>query len=335
MTPAASDGNASMQLLTDWRYRAVVWSVLLSALGYLGFALWGGWRSVADAVGAVGVPGMVLVLGLSLVNYGLRFLRWQAYLAALGHRVPWGHSLRIYVAGFALTTTPAKAGEALRSVLLRPLGVPFTASLTAMLSERLSDVLAVLLLALLGLVAYPDARPLVVVGAAATFAAFLALSSLPLLNRLHSSIRGQGRVSRLLRHVADILIQARSCHAPRLLVLATGLGLTAWFAEAWAFHLVLARMGADVGLTLAISFYAISMLAGALSFMPGGLGGAEAAMIAMLHWAGVGTAESIAATVLIRLATLWFAVGLGTVSLLSLPPGAKHVTRAASGDSGR
>lgn len=331
MTPAASDGNASMQLLTDWRYRAVVWSVLLSALAYLGFALWGGWQSVADAVGAVGMPGMVLVLGLSLANYGLRFLRWQAYLGALGHAVPWWPSLRIYVAGFALTTTPAKAGEALRSVLLIPWGVPVPASLTAMVSERLSDILAVVLIALLGLAAYPDARPLIAGSAAVTLAALVALSSHGLLSGIHSSVRGSGRVSRLLRHLTRILMQARTCHSPRLLALATGLGLAAWLAEAWAFHLVLAWMGADVEPTLAMAFYAISMLAGALSFMPGGLGGAEAAMIAMLHWAGVGTAESIAATVLIRLATLWFAVGLGALSLLRLQstvPPARNGKRA-------
>ena len=57
------------------------------------------------------------------------------------------------------------------------------------------------------------------------------------------------------------------------------------------------------------------MLAGALSFMPGGLGGAEAVMVGLLVWAGIGDAEALVATVLIRLSTLWFAVGIGAFVL--------------------
>jgi uncharacterized protein (TIRG00374 family) len=72
-------------------------------------------------------------------------------------------------------------------------------------------------------------------------------------------------------------------------------------------------MGADIPLTFAVFVYALSMLAGALSFMPGGLGGAEAAMVALLVWKGMPSANAIAATVLIRLATLWFAVAIGAI----------------------
>ena len=66
---------------------------------------------------------------------------------------------------------------------------------------------------------------------------------------------------------------------------------------------------------IAVFVYAIAMLAGALSFMPGGLGGAEAAMVALLVWGGASSPEAVAATVLIRLATLWFAVVLGVLFL--------------------
>jgi uncharacterized membrane protein YbhN (UPF0104 family) len=105
-----------------WRYRAVVWSVLLTAVGYLGFAFWSGWQDVANAIGKVGLLGIGVALSLSLLNYGLRFIRWQAYLRAMDHHVPWWPSLRIYLAGFALTTTPGKAGEALRGVLRKRWG---------------------------------------------------------------------------------------------------------------------------------------------------------------------------------------------------------------------
>jgi uncharacterized protein (TIRG00374 family) len=57
------------------------------------------------------------------------------------------------------------------------------------------------------------------------------------------------------------------------------------------------------------------MLVGALSFLPGGLGGTEASMVALLMLNNVAQSQAVAATVLIRLATLWFAVALGVIAL--------------------
>jgi uncharacterized protein (TIRG00374 family) len=297
------------------RYRAVVWSVLLAAVGYLGFALWSGWHDVVNAVSKVGFLGVAVALSLSLLNYGLRFIRWQAYLKAMDHPVPWWPSLRIYLAGFALTTTPGKAGEALRGLLLKRWAMPYPKSLAAFLSERLSDLLAIIVLTLLGLTAYPAAQPLIAVGAAGVLAAFVALSSQRMLQKLQEAVRGTTRIAALLRHLFQILLQARRCHSPMLLVRATGLSLVAWAAEAWAFHLVLYWTGIEIPLGFAVFVYSISMLAGALSFMPGGLGGAEAVMVALLVWKGVGGAEAVAATIFIRVSTLWFAVVLGSVFL--------------------
>ncbi|MEG3191457.1 lysylphosphatidylglycerol synthase transmembrane domain-containing protein [Lysobacter sp. D1-1-M9] len=301
----------STQSLPGWHTRAVVGSMLLAATGYLGFALWSGWQEVLAAIGKVGVLGVAAALSLSLANYGLRFIRWQAYLRAMDHPVPWRPSLKIYIAGFALTTTPGKAGEALRGVLLKRLGTPYPTSLAAFLSERLSDLLAVVVLTLFGLTVYPMSQPMVAVGAAGVVAAFLVLSSQGLLQRLHGAVTGTARIASLLRDGLQVLLQARRCHTPALLAGATGLSLVAWAAEAWAFHLILQWMGLDVPLGFAVFVYAISMLAGALSFMPGGLGGAEFAMVTLLAWQGIPGPDAIAATVLIRLTTLWFAVGIG------------------------
>src|SRR5512137_2100324 len=106
-------------VLSGWRFRALLLVVLLSALGYLAFSLWGGWHEVVSAIVRVGFIGTVIALALSLVNYGLRFVRWQKYLALLGHHVYAPESLRIYIAGFGLTILPGKVGETIRSVFLK------------------------------------------------------------------------------------------------------------------------------------------------------------------------------------------------------------------------
>lgn len=303
------------EIFSGWRLRAVIWSALLAAIGYMCFALWGGWQGVVSAIGRLGVAGIVITLALSLVNYGLRFIRWQSYLRVMGHPVLLEPSLKIYIAGFALTTTPGKAGEALRGVFLKRYGVPYATSFAAFLSERLSDLLAIVLLTILGLTHYSAAVPLISVGAAAVFLAFIVLSNQRLLEAVPRLISGASRLHRLVRDLIEVLLQARRCHSPIMLAKANGLSLIAWGAEAFAFYLILQWLGLEISFTFAAFIYAVSMLAGALSFMPGGLIGAEGAMMALLIWSGVDSADAIAATVVIRLATLWFAVVLGICAL--------------------
>ncbi|WNK21227.1 lysylphosphatidylglycerol synthase transmembrane domain-containing protein [Halomonas piscis] len=300
-----------------WPLRALVLSIGVAAAGYLGVAFWSGWHDVTAAFGQIGLAGTGAALGLSLVNYGLRFVRWQRYLKQLGHAVTWPASLRIYLGGFALTTTPGKAGEAFRGVLLKPHGVPYPATFAAFISERLSDLLAVLMLTLFGLAQYPQAHGLVLAGAASLLLALGCLTSKALPAALYRfAARRRGRLMTLLSHASDVLLRARRCHQPAMLAQATLLGLVAWGAEALAFHWVLGWLGADVSLGLACFIYALAMLAGALSFLPGGLGSAEAVMVSLLTVAGMPPAAAVAATVFTRLATLWFAVAIGLGCLM-------------------
>ena len=303
--------------LEGWRLRALILSIVVATAGYLAFSLWGGWEEVMAAFVQIGLLGTLVALSLSLVNYGLRFGRWQLYLSQLGHDVPWSPSLRIYLSGFALTTTPGKAGEAFRGVLLRQRGVPFPATFAAFISERLSDLVAIVLLTLVGFAQYPQARGIVLAGVLGIVVVLMCLSSQTLLDRLyHWASTRQGKWMALMAHGSEMLNGARRCHRPRLLGLATVISVIAWGAEALAFYWVLGWLGADISLSFAIFVYALSMLAGALSFLPGGLGGAEAVMVSLLVLKGMTMPAAIAATVFIRLATLWFAVVIGLVALI-------------------
>ncbi|VVO81660.1 lysylphosphatidylglycerol synthase transmembrane domain-containing protein [Pseudomonas fluorescens] len=305
--------------LSDWRYQVLIGSVAISGLGYLGISLWGGWPSVSRAVSRVGLLGGAQIVALILISYGLRFLRWQVYLNALGHPLRWWPSLNIYLAGFALTTTPGKAGEALRGVLLKRWDVPYASSFAALVSERLSDLMAMVLLALLCLSHYPESLWMIIA------CLVLAACGMRLASR-HAPIEAIGqRISqgrswmyRLLRYVVRVLHQSRRCHSPRRLLGTMVLSLAAWSLEGLAFYWILTAMNIDVALTFAMFVYAVSMLAGALSFMPGGLGSAEAVMVGLLVSSDVAVADAIAATLVLRLATLWFAVGLGAMVLLRI-----------------
>lgn len=302
----------------------LLYTGLVAALAYLGFVLWSGAEEAAQAARRLGFGGGALVLGLSLSNYALRFGRWQLYLTRLGYPVPLWPSLRYYLASFAFTATPGKLGEAVRSLYLKPHGVPYPASLSALFTERLFDLAATLILAALGVFYF--GRYLLVVAPLLGAVAFI------LLLLRSARFRAWLRARRFLSQAAGVLeaVEAASVLGKgQLLVAGLALSLAGWGAEAVALHVIVNLIGLELPLVASLGIYGIAVSIGALSFLPGGLGGTEAAMILLLTLSGVGTADAGAATILLRLATLWFAVLLGAPIAAGL--GRRDALRRAHG----
>ncbi len=306
---------AAEPLARKW-ITAIAVSTAVAAALYLIAVLWAGHADVSRAFEAVGGGTLLALLALSCGNYGLRFLRWHYYLHALGSRISFAHDLRIYIAGFALTTTPGKAGEMARSVWLMPYGVKPTVSLAAFFAERIQDFLAVLLLASAGASLYRGGTWMLALSAAIVVAAMVVLF-IPAVTRRPLAIlsRRPGALGRLVGRMGEILRLTRGCMTPGRFVLGLSLGLCAWGAEAGAFWVLLQAMQSPQSLVTAVSVYAFAMLAGAVSFMPGGLGGSEATMVLLLTVCQVPLPTAVSATLVIRVATLWFAVFLGIVAL--------------------
>jgi len=307
------------------RLRAAIISVALAIGVYAALAFWSDAGHFAAAVRGIGWGTGALLLALSLANYALRCVRWRYFLQRLGHPLPWLACALNYVTGFALTTTPGKAGEAIRSLLLkRRFGVPFTDSLAAFLAERFSDVLALILLAALAVAMLPLGPW---IAAAVAVAVVLALWVAASDRRIAIGARGLGAAlpHRFAAPLGSLAGQAGRLTRGPALGLGFALSLLAWAAEGYALYLIVASMGAAMGAAEATGIYALALLGGALFFLPGGLGGTEAFLFALLLRSGIDPAAAGAATVISRVTTLWFAVLLGWITLfLPTSPAASY-----------
>ena len=101
------------------------------------------WSEIQN--GRVGL--LVLAVGITLMTYVFRALRWQYLLRPLG-RPPFSAVFRTTVIGFAVSTLlPARAGEVVRPYLLaRRAGFSATSAFATIILERVLDLITVLLL---------------------------------------------------------------------------------------------------------------------------------------------------------------------------------------------
>ena len=299
-----------------WQLNLVLLSVLLTVVVYAGASIYAGWHDVVTVMRQVGWTGLAVALLLSLGNYVIRFARWQYYLHHLGYRLAAWRSWNIYLSGFALTTTPGKAGEAVRSMFLSKHQIPASASLAALISERLSDLIAIVLLSCIGLLEYPAMRAPIIAAMILLVSVWGVVMYRPFLDKMTAITQGKPQKwAQIVNKTVHILLQAQRCNQWQKVILTTAISTLAWAMEGWAFYLLLHWCGFDISVHFAFFVYAVSMLAGALSFLPGGLGGAEATMVSLLFLKGIDQHSALAITIFIRLTTLWFAVLLGVLAL--------------------
>ncbi|RYF40756.1 MAG: flippase-like domain-containing protein [Comamonadaceae bacterium] len=254
---------------------------------------------------------------LCLLNYLLRGLRWRLWMAQHGRHFGWRQGLRLYLAGYAFTPTPGNVGEAMRGLLLARHPLSTAQSLAIFGAERLADLLALLLMCLpalwwaLGHGVVQDAWQRLPASTASAAGAALAVGLALLL--------AAGWVLRARAAAAAARIgwlrDAWQCLALRPHQW-FGLTACAWLAQGVAVWLVCREMGLGLDLPSAAGFYAVAMVAGALSALPAGLGGMEVVLTGLLVAAGAAAATAVGITVLVRLLTLWLAVGIGLAALL-------------------
>ena len=298
----------------------IILGVVAGVAIYVGFSIWADARSVGRALARFHWLIALAALGLASLNYLVRFGRWHYYLKVLGLKVPAGHSFLVFLGGFSLTVTPGKLGEVVKALLLREShAIPAARTAPIVVAERFTDLMGLLLLACVGIFTFETDPRFLVIGASLIGFGMVVVSVAPIAAFF---LRLSARVP-LLRRVTPKLEEAYRTTAlllrPRPLVLGVLLSMVSWFFECTAFWAVVHGFnGAVVDIQAATFIYASMTVAGALSFLPGGLGVTEAGMLAMLGQLATGCDRSVAAaaTFVTRLCTLWFAVLVGIVALL-------------------
>lgn len=302
--------------------RRFVIALLFAIVVYGAFVVFSGYRATESALRDFGWWAFVAALGLTSMNYVLRFLKWEFYLRRLGvEGIPKLESLLVFLSGFVLTVTPGKVGEVFKSAVLHEThGVDPARTAPIIVAERLTDVIAIVALIALGSAGLAGGWFWAAAGAL-TVAVGMTLIVWPapltfLIQTLHRRPGwGERLAPRLETAHASLIIVA----SPGALLIPTLLSVIGWGLEGVGLWLLLTGFHQAAPLLLSVFIYATATLAGALVPLPGGLGVAEAMFQSQLvELAGVKVGAATASMLLIRFATLWWAVIVGFAALALL-----------------
>lgn len=307
-------------MLSKKQQRTLSLSILIAAGLYLFFIFNSDTKKILSTMTQLSFVDWLIILSCSFSSYIFRFVRWNKYISSFQHVIPLKRHFAYYLAGLALTATPAKAGETVRSLYLLPYEVKISQSLASFFTERLLDVTVMVLLASLLFFTFPDLNKkysYFILTLLMALIILLPLLSTRLPQQLLNSIiikLKKNKFSQMLGYLVALLQSAHQLLTLKMLSQGIILGIIAWVLNGLVFYLILEKIGFPIALDLALSIYAISILAGAASFIPGGIGATEAVMGLMLLAINSEPHIAIAVPILTRLATLWFAVCVGLIA---------------------
>lgn len=257
---------------------------------------------------------------LSFLSFLVRYLRWYWLLSRAGNKTHFLSGFLAYLAGFAFTVTPGKLGELLRIRYLAPQGVPPWRVLAAFVYERAFDLVAVLLLSALA-ISQNDIF-IIVFGFVVIVLSGLVFAVLKPAWLTRASVYMRyyhfKRLARICTTLRDGLSGCRVWLTRLDVLISIVLGVLAWSLTSFSFVWLLIHLGVSIPVISALSIYPLSMLAGAVSMLPGGVGSTEVTIVVLLSLFDVPLATATLAAVGIRLSSMWFAVLCGFVALCIL-----------------
>lgn len=242
---------------------------------------------------------LLLLCALTQVSAGFfRFLEWHYYLGVIDARdkISLKDSLIIFVASFTLVVSPGKAGELLKSVLLKlRTGVPVARSAPVVVAERIVDGLAVIVILLLTLLFADEQLKLgeyravsqMIVFASAGLIGFglVAVQIKPLAYFCLDIVKNTPLLWRLHPPLLEFYESSREIFKLKHVALTTIMGVGVYLSTSIGFLVVLYGFGLQITGTLilqAMFIVGVVSAIGALSFVPNGAGVSEISNTLML-----------------------------------------------------
>jgi uncharacterized protein (TIRG00374 family) len=303
-------------------FRSFIFGIILAVFVYLALMILSGWEDLISNLMRVNPIVVIIAMLLSFTNYIFRFFKWHLFTRSLELEIPIKENFMIFIAGLSLAITPAKAGEAIRAFLLqRSSSTDLSKGLASTLSERLIDLIAVTILALIGVIMLGFQQsvvylPLLLIILLTILIGVMIFLFDPLYKFFSQIFRlrsWSNLGTKIDKFRSDVLVTFQHT----VFLGALGLGMIGWACEGFGFFLIAHNLGIIISFEAAIFIYATSSLLGALSFLPGGLGVTEGSMELFLADI-MKTSLSLAGAliILIRMTTLWFGVTLGLIILI-------------------
>jgi uncharacterized protein (TIRG00374 family) len=295
-------------------------SLLFGLVVFAGLSIYADLSDVLHSLGDFNWALLPLILALTTGNYAFRFVKWEYYLRLIGVRgLSKRDSFLVFFSGLGMVITPGKLGEWLKSYLLREVhGTPIARSAPILIAERLTDTIALLIIAAAGVFVFGNLWQVFVIAAVGIAVILGIVWHRPTAHWFLELGKRMPIVRRFAAELEEFYDSSYALLSPRATIEMGLLSTLSWSFEVLGFYFTIVGLGVGQSFDLLLHsafILPIATIASAISFAPGGLGVAEGSIQALSQTLlELSKSKAAVATLIIRFGTLWFGVIVGLIA---------------------
>jgi len=299
-------------------FNKIIILVIITTLFYVGILIFSDINTIINKVFQIKLEFLPIIFGLMFIQFLCLGIKYHRLLQKLSINLPIKESIKIFIAGLSLIATPGGAGTAIKSHILKEkFDKPFSLTLPIIFIERLTELLAILILLTIFLIWSQLYESLIAIGLGYVFVIIMYIisSNTKIFLSFKNLILKINKIKKFAQTLDKSKDSLSKLMKSRTLCESIAWSIPAKISQFIAVYFIFLSLGIDLGLILSSQIYYTSLVLGSLTFIPSGLIVTESSMLALLLNNKIELSLATLAIIFTRMITTWLGTALGIISL--------------------
>ena len=295
----------------------IIWVVIASVGLYGVFLFFSDFNIISEQISNFKYEFLPLILLLVSISWTPLLVRWQILLKKNDINIPIKKSFLLFLGGMSMSITPGHVGELIKSQLMKTIyNIPRTKTAPIIFVEKFYDLTGAIIASIIGIIILGMDTSLILISVSILIVIIFLIYYRPIFEFILKRVTKTKFFSKYSENLSDSYEIVRNSTTPQISSISFGLSVLYWIIISVAVHFILLSFGIEsISVLKTISIYSSSVIIGAISFIPGGLGITEGSLIGLFSLEGIDVSLALILSVMIRILTMWYSVSIGFICL--------------------
>ena len=292
--------------------------VLVAVIGiYAIFLFVSDYNIISEKISNFKVNYLPLILFLVTASWIPLIIKWHFLLKNSEVDVPLTKSIAVFFSGVAFEITPGQIGALIKSQILKTsYNIPRTKTVPIVIVEKVYDLIGAILASVIGIIILGMEIYLIAIAISVLAFIFFFMYHKPASELFFNRITKLKFFSKHIENISGFYEIVQKSTSIKIATICILLAVTYWFIISTAVYYTLIAFDVNIlDYLKVLAIYSTSTLLGAISFIPAGIGITEGSIAGLFTLNGIDVSTALILSVMIRVLTLWYSVGVGFIAL--------------------
>jgi len=292
--------------------------ILIASVGiYAIFLFISDYNIISEKISNFKINYLPLILFFVSASWIPLIIKWHFLLKNSEVDIPLTKSIAVWFAGIAFEITPGHVGVLMKSQILKTsFNISRTKTVPIIIVEKAYELIGALLASIIGIIVLGMEFYLIIIAISGLIVIFFFMYHKSASELFFNRITKLKFFSKYVENISEFHEIVKKSTNVKVATICILLALTYWFTVSAAAYYTLIAFDVNIlDYLKVLAIYTTSSLLGAISFIPGGIGVTEGSITGLFTLNGIDVSTALILSVMIRIFTLWYSVGVGFIAL--------------------